>query len=325
MIAQSKRLAKQYGSEPGGIHFLMSIRKEPASLSKHVLDEMGIDIDRLDQVIEAVLREGAVQTVASGTLDTVVERAIESPDARRQRFVSDLHLMLATLELGEPSTRLVFEHVGVALEAAVERTRALIRWCELNERGPAKALPQNLLDKLGKPGESRLADWFFGSPLVTKHTKSVIEPSPPPFEFGLEAHVGRLGAGGFVARVPKGITNPSDLFRELRASLLLPNYFGENWDDLDECLRDFHWIRERKIIILHEDYLQGMRIAELALYVCVLGRSLLSWQSYQVHELSVDLHEVQLHELIVSFPEAAKDLVASVWGWLCQCRSRDGA
>jgi RNAse (barnase) inhibitor barstar len=36
----------------------------------------------------------------------------------------------------------------------------------------------------------------------------------------------------------RGWTSEDDLFRALASTLHFPDYFGHNWDALDECLRD---------------------------------------------------------------------------------------
>jgi hypothetical protein len=41
-----------------------------------------------------------------------------------------------------------------------------------------------------------------------------------------------------VVEVPAGITSKQQLMQEFITSLPLPEYFGGNWDALDECLRD---------------------------------------------------------------------------------------
>lgn len=50
--------------------------------------------------------------------------------------------------------------------------------------------------------------------------------------------------------------NIQDMFRELKQALRLPDYFGGNWDALDEMLNDLSWMdisREVKLVILDAD------------------------------------------------------------------------
>jgi len=141
MIARSRLLAKWHGQEPGGIHFLMSVPKKPSTFSQRVLNELGIDIDRLHEVAEPILRDSAAQPVASDGLDVIVSRAILNPKAKRLGCVCDEHLMLAILELGEPDVRRTFDRLGVPLEVAVERTRSTIDSVTERTGGPTQLPP----------------------------------------------------------------------------------------------------------------------------------------------------------------------------------------
>jgi hypothetical protein len=57
----------------------------------------------------------------------------------------------------------------------------------------------------------------------------------------------------YVARVPQGITDKEKLLKCIAAGLNFPDYFGCNWDALDECLADLSWLQTRKLYIWHDD------------------------------------------------------------------------
>ena len=44
-------------------------------------------------------------------------------------------------------------------------------------------------------------------------------------------------------------------FREISAAMQFPDYFGENWDALEECLRDLNeWLSFQAIVVVIDDY-----------------------------------------------------------------------
>jgi RNAse (barnase) inhibitor barstar len=61
------------------------------------------------------------------------------------------------------------------------------------------------------------------------------------------------GDAPFVADVPASIRSKQKLLRTLAAQLRLPDYFGYNWDALEECLQDLSWLPEGNVQIRHRD------------------------------------------------------------------------
>lgn len=103
----------------------------------------------------------------------------------------------------------------------------------------------------------------------------------------------------FIVRIPGEITGRDQLLNILYKVLILPGYFGFNWDALFDCLRDFHWLEQKLIVIAHED-LPALDEEELKIYLEILADSVFDWKPGEGHELEVVL------------PEAAQDKVISL-------------
>src|SRR5580698_1982035 len=73
------------------------------------------------------------------------------------------------------------------------------------------------------------------------------------------------------AVVPVGISNEMALFDSLAYSLNFPNYFGNNWDALEECMRDLNWLPEGTILLVHDDVPLSQDQASLSLYLSILS------------------------------------------------------
>ncbi|KKS44326.1 MAG: hypothetical protein A2986_00860 [Candidatus Jacksonbacteria bacterium RIFCSPLOWO2_01_FULL_44_13] len=54
--------------------------------------------------------------------------------------------------------------------------------------------------------------------------------------------------------IPSDIKDKEDLFQVYSEKLLLPGYFGKNWDALDECIGDLNWLNYKRIILMHTDW-----------------------------------------------------------------------
>jgi len=91
--------------------------------------------------------------------------------------------------------------------------------------------------------------------------------------------------GAFVVHLSK-VKGENELFKQLSDKLLFPNYFGFNWDALFECLRDFHWIEQQRIILVHDD-LPELIEKELKIYLEILIDSIQDWQEGEDHSFEV--------------------------------------
>lgn len=92
------------------------------------------------------------------------------------------------------------------------------------------------------------------------------------------------------------INSKEELFKQLSDKLEMPKYFGSNWDALSDCLRDFHWIEQQKIILVHDDFLL-LNEHELSTYLQVLFEAIQDWKDGEEHSLEV------------VFPESVRSII----------------
>ncbi|MFM0381165.1 barstar family protein [Paraburkholderia strydomiana] len=93
-----------------------------------------------------------------------------------------------------------------------------------------------------------------------------------------------------VARVAGDIRTSQQLFDLLYRVLTLPGYFGFNWNALFDCLRDFHWINERMVLIVHDD-VPALALSEMKIYLEVLRDAVTDWKPGEAHALQVVFDE----------------------------------
>lgn len=91
-----------------------------------------------------------------------------------------------------------------------------------------------------------------------------------------------------VVRMPAWIETKHQLLKALATGLNFPEYFGWNWDALEECLRDLSWIEApRDIVLFHEQIPFPPDSDERSIYLAVLRDAVASWGCEQLHTLTV--------------------------------------
>jgi RNAse (barnase) inhibitor barstar len=73
----------------------------------------------------------------------------------------------------------------------------------------------------------------------------------------------------------KNAVNKNELFKIYVHSLNFPDYFGNNWDALYDCLTDLSWIEEKILVIIHNDI--PLEESERKTYLDLLSDVVLYW------------------------------------------------
>ena len=90
-----------------------------------------------------------------------------------------------------------------------------------------------------------------------------------------------------VLRLPLGIKDKATLLSAYAEAGRFPEYFGYNWDALSDCLCDFSWVSQKRVIIVHSDIPLLKDSEELSLYLSILANAIRIWKSEIEHQLIV--------------------------------------
>jgi len=113
--------------------------------------------------------------------------------------------------------------------------------------------------------------------------------------------------GVFIARIPANIGNEADLLRSLAIALKFPDYFGNNWNALADCLRNLEWLNEKTVLILHED-LPNLTQKDIADYLDILLFCMKHWEENE-HNYGGPLGWAELQ---VYFPIKLKEKIEGI-------------
>lgn len=104
-----------------------------------------------------------------------------------------------------------------------------------------------------------------------------------------------------VAEVRHGVGTKQALLDELYKGLRFPEYFGGNWDALEECVRDLSWLPPGPVVVKHTDLPLAGDIASLKTYLSILIDAVEKWS------------ESRERDLIVVFPTESREQIAGLF------------
>lgn len=119
-------------------------------------------------------------------------------------------------------------------------------------------------------------------------------------------------------KIATGISSKEMLLRALADELKFPDYFGMNWDALNECICDLSWLPAGHVNLTHDDMPMLRDKKELHTYLSILENACKKWDATGSNLIfsfpdKKNLHlvdELILHrELFVSFPLGAMETV----------------
>lgn len=80
------------------------------------------------------------------------------------------------------------------------------------------------------------------------------------------------------------IKTKQELLRAFAVTLSFPDYFGHNWDALEECVRDLAWLPPGNLLLIFQngDSLLSLGAKEFSVLISILGEATFSWKAQGV-------------------------------------------
>jgi RNAse (barnase) inhibitor barstar len=102
-----------------------------------------------------------------------------------------------------------------------------------------------------------------------------------------------------LVQIPEDLASFDELSIQIKEQLGLPDYYGNNWNALSDCLRDLHWVSEHRVIFVNAGRV-FKQDWQWKTYLEVLKECVDSWK------------ETDEHSFIVYFPETLREEVESI-------------
>jgi Barstar (barnase inhibitor). len=91
----------------------------------------------------------------------------------------------------------------------------------------------------------------------------------------------------YIGRVPSGLRTKKELLEAVGKALGFPEYYGVNWDALEECIRDLEWLPPGVIVLEHEDLPMEGDVASQRTYLDILSCAVGRWRTGSPRSLCI--------------------------------------
>lgn len=76
-------------------------------------------------------------------------------------------------------------------------------------------------------------------------------------------------------------SSKKELLSAFAVTLKFPDYFGHNWDALEECVRDLSWLPPSNLLLVFEnaDLLLNLGAKDFTVLISILGEATFAWKA----------------------------------------------
>jgi barstar (barnase inhibitor) len=83
------------------------------------------------------------------------------------------------------------------------------------------------------------------------------------------------------------VSSKEQLLDSIADQLSFPDYFGRNWDALDECIQDLSWLHDADVAVVHWEVPTALGPDGLRTYLAVLRDAAVAWRHRGTRKLLV--------------------------------------
>ncbi len=264
---------KSHHSYIGTEHLLLGLLREGDGLAAKVLNNLGVEIEKVRTTIESVLGRNeriiVQQIIPTSRVKKVIEIAFEEAKRMNNTYVGTEHLLLGLLIEGEGIAAHVLEDLGANLEKVRSELEALLREQGLEDEAPhdrKKTSKTPLLDQfcrdLTELAQKNQLDPVIGREMEIERVVQILSRRTKnnPALIG-EPGVGKtaiaegLAQGIVQHEIPESLANKRVLTLDMGALVAGTKYRGEFEERLKKILDE---IRSSKEVVLFIDELHTL-------------------------------------------------------------------